>query len=145
MASTTSVSRDLGLLIVRLGVGLSFVIFHGYDKMAGGSELWAKVGGAMGHLGIHFAPAFWGFLAALSESVGAALIVLGVFFRPAAAFVAFTMLVAVLNHLNLPPDNPAAGWKGASHALELCSVSLGLLFLGPGQIALSSLWSKRSR
>ncbi len=145
MTSSHSTQRDVGLLVIRLGAGLSLVVFHGYGKITAGPELWANLGGAMGHLGIHFAPVFWGFLSAAAESVGAGLLVLGVLFRPAAALVAINMFVAAMNHLNLPPDSPGHGWSGASHALELFAVALGLLITGSGRFALSSLWSKKRR
>jgi len=123
---------NLGLLLIRIGVGLSLLLFHGWGKITGGPELWARIGENMGNLGIHVFPTFWGFMAAFSEFFGGAFLVLGVLFRPAAALVAFTMLVAAIRHLSLPPDAAAAGFQGASHALEILAVSLGLLFSGPG-------------
>lgn len=131
------ISRDFGLLLIRLGVGLSLALFHGYDKLTGGPETWTRVGGAMGNFGITFLPVVWGFMAAFSEGVCSILLVLGVLFRPAAMLLALTMLVAATRHLNLPPDNPNAGWSGASHALELLSVYLGFLLLGSGRYALT--------
>jgi putative oxidoreductase len=134
--SSSRINRDLGLLVIRLGVGLSMFLFHGYGKITGGPERWSGIGGSMESLGITFLPTFWGFMAAFSESVCSILLILGLFFRPAAALLAFTMFVAVLRHLGLPDDDPSAGWKGASHALELGSVFLGLLLAGSGRYAL---------
>jgi putative oxidoreductase len=128
---------DLGLLILRVGVGASMLILHGWGKLAGGAEMWARVGGAMANLGITFLPTMWGFLAALAESVGSLLLVLGVVTRPAAAMLAFTMLVATLSHLNMPPSEPRAGWMGASHAVKLLCVYLALVFTGPGKYSIS--------
>jgi putative oxidoreductase len=128
---------DLALLIVRVGVGLSMLVFHGYGKMAGGAEAWTRIGGSMANLGIAFLPTMWGLFAALSESVGSLLLILGVFTRSAAAFLAVTMSVATLSHLNLPPTEPSSGWRGASHALELLTVYMALLIAGPGKYALS--------
>lgn len=135
---------DLGLLLIRLGVGLSLFLFHGLGKITGGPETWERIGANMGHLGIHWAPVFWGFMAALAESAGALCLVLGVAFRPAAALVAFTMLVAMSRHLSLPPEASNAGWGGASHAMEILAVSLGLLAAGPGRFALALKPRKRS-
>lgn len=134
--SSSRINRDLGLLVIRLGVGLSLFLFHGYGKITGGPERWSGIGGGMESLGITFWPTFWGFMAALSESAGSLLVVLGLFVRPAAALVAFTMFVAVLRHLGLPDDNSSAGWKGASHALELGCVFFGLMLAGSGRYAL---------
>ncbi len=135
--SSDQINRDLGLLVIRLGIGLSMFLFHGYGKIAGGPERWESIGGSMATFGITFLPTFWGFMAAFSESACSILLVLGLFFRPAAGLLAFTMFVAVMRHLNLPDDNPSAGWSGASHALELGSIYLGLLMTGPGRHALS--------
>lgn len=140
-----NLKSDLGLLVVRAGTGLSLLLFHGYGKISGGPETWEKIGTSMANLGITFLPAFWGFMAAVSEFFCALLLVLGLFFRPAAALCAFTMFVAVMRHLNLPPDAGAAGWKGASHALELFSVFLGLLIVGPGRFTLSQVLRFPSR
>lgn len=141
--SKGTLKSDLGLLVVRAGTGLSLLLFHGWGKLSGGPETWEKVGGSMENLGITFLPVFWGFMAAMSEFFFALLLVLGLFFRPAAALLAFTMFVAVVRHLSLPPDAAGAGWKGASHALELCAVFTGLFILGPGRFALSRLVFRR--
>jgi len=131
--STEPIHRGLALLMIRLGIGFSMLAFHGYGKLIGGPETWARVGGSMQNLGITFAPVLWGFLAAFAEFFGSILLMLGVLFRPAAALLAFTMFVAILRHLNLPAEDPGSGWKGASHALELFAVYLGLLLAGAGR------------
>jgi putative oxidoreductase len=135
--SSDAISKDLGLLIVRLGVGLSMAVFHGYGKMSAGPEGWDSLGGAMERFGIGFLPVFWGFMAAFAEFACSGLLILGFLFRPAAFLLAVNMLVAVVHHLTLPPDSPSHGWAGASHAAELLAVYLGLLFTGPGKFALA--------
>lgn len=129
--------RDLGLLIIRLVVGFSVAAFHGYGKLTGGSERWEGIGGSMSNLGITFFPVFWGFMAMFAEFFGAILIMLGLFTRPAAALLACTMLVAMIRHLTLPADAPNAGWSGASHAMELFAVAIGLMLTGPGRFSIS--------
>jgi len=125
--------RDIGLIILRLGIGASMLIFHGYGKIMGGRAVWEKLGASMNIVGIDFLPVFWGFMAAFSESVCSALIILGILFRPAALLLAFTMFIAVVKHLTMLPGTSGAGWSGASHAIELFVVYLGLFFLGPGR------------
>jgi len=110
------------------------MLFHGWGKVSGGPETWERVGGSMANLGVTVFPVFWGFMAGFSELFCSALVILGVLFRPATLLLAITMAVAVLRHLSLPPDNDAAGWSGASHALELLAVYVGLFFAGPGRI-----------
>ena len=133
------VTRDWGLLLLRLVIGTSMAVLHGYAKISGGPESWTGLGGAMQELGISFLPAFWGFMAAFSEFFGSILLAVGLLFRPAAALLAVTMLVAVIRHLNIPAGEPGSGWNGASHALELLGVYVALTLTGPGRYALGLL------
>lgn len=125
--------KDIGLLIIRLGIGASILVFHGHAKLTGGPEVWAKIGGSMKIIGITFLPVFWGFMAAFAEVIGSLLIMLGILFRPAAALLAFTMLIAVLTHMNLTSWAFNPDWKGASHAIELLIIYIGLFLIGPGR------------
>lgn len=121
--------RDLGLLIARVGLGAMFMV-HGWPKLIGGPDKWAKLGKAMGTLGIDFAPTFWGFCAAVAEFFGGLLLATGVAFVPAALALVFTMLVAALMHLE-----KGDGLKGASHAIEAGIVFAALALTGPGRYA----------
>lgn len=125
--------RDVGLLVIRLVIGFSVAAFHGWGKISGGPERWEGIGGAMANLGLDFAPVFWGFMAGFAEFFASILIALGVAFRPALLLLIVTMLVAVTRHLSLPPDSESAGLRGASHALELLAVYVGLWLTGPGR------------
>lgn len=89
---------QIGLLIFRVGIGIS-ILLHGLPKLTGGVEMWTYIGGSMSIFGITFAPAFWGFMAAVAESVGGLLFALGLFFRPAAILLTGTMIVALATHL----------------------------------------------
>ncbi|MFH2036159.1 MAG: DoxX family protein [Candidatus Zixiibacteriota bacterium] len=131
---------DWGLLVIRLGIGLSMMTLHGYGKLTAGPEMWTKLGGQMPSFGIDFLPVFWGFMAMFSEFFASLLIILGLFFRPAALLLVFTMMVAAITHLNMPAGSERAGISGASHALEFMIVFLGLYFTGPGKFSISSLW-----
>lgn len=124
---------DLGLLLLRLGVGVSMALFHGWGKISGGPERWEGVGSSMAKFGLDFAPVFWGFMASFAEFFAAIFIVLGVLFRPATAMLGFTMFVAATVHITGPAGEPSSGWKAGSHALELLAASLALLLTGPGR------------
>ena len=132
-------TRDLGLLLVRVGVGTSMALYHGWGKISGGPARWHEIGDALPSLGLAFLPTFWGFMAGFSEFVASILLALGFLFRPAAALLAFTMLVAISHHLRLPAGEPGSGWRAASHALELLSVYVALFLSGPGKYALGLL------
>jgi len=119
--------RNTGLLILRIGLGLMFII-HGFPKLAGGPDGWAGLGGSMKVVGIDFFPVFWGFMAAVAETFGGFLLIVGLFYRPVCMLLVFTMVIAALVHLG-----KGDGLKGASHAIELGIVFLSLIFIGPGK------------
>jgi putative oxidoreductase len=123
--------RDVGLLVLRVGIGIMFVI-HGYPKIAGGTQMWEGLGKAMGVLGVNFAPVFWGFMAALAEFGGGICLALGIAFRIACSLMAFTMLVAAAMHLS-----KGDGFNGASHALELLILFVSLLLVGAGRFSVA--------
>ena len=122
--------RELGLLAMRVGLGLIFLV-HGSGKMFGGPEAWTQIGGAMSLLGVGFAPTFWGFMAAFAEFGGGVFFILGFLFRPAAIMLTFTMLVATNVHIS---KGDAFGVY--SHALTLAVVFFGLSFIGPGKLSI---------
>jgi putative oxidoreductase len=118
--------RNTGLLITRIGLGIMFMM-HGYPKLLGGPEQWESIGGAMKNAGIDFIPVFWGLLAAVTETFGGFLILIGLAFRPVCLLLTFTMAIAASVHLN-----SNEGFMSASHAIEVGFVFFGLAFIGPG-------------
>jgi putative oxidoreductase len=123
--------RNTGLLIIRVGLGMMMMV-HGFPKLSGGTEMWAQIGGSMKTVGVDFFPMGWGFMAAATEAVGGLFLLLGLFFRPAAILLLFTMIIASIVHLS----DPKQGIMDASHAIELGVVFLGLVFIGPGKYSI---------
>lgn len=121
--------RDIGLLILRLGIGASFVS-HGLPKLLGGPEMWTMVGSAMSNFGIHFWHPAWGFMAGTVEFLGGLLLIAGFLFRPACFFLASVMLVAMIYHLSSPV--PAVR-QAYSHAMEMMILFISLILIGPGR------------
>ena len=119
---------DAGLLLIRAGIGLMFVIAHGWSKLVGGPERWEKIGASMDRFGIEHFHTFFGFMAAFAESFGALLLMLGLFHRWAAALLFFTMFVAASRHLM---DGDGLG--KASHAIEAAILFAGLFITGAGK------------
>lgn len=123
-------SVDLALLVLRVGIGVSFVFVYGWAKITGGMGTWTDLGGNMAMFGITVWPALWGFMAALTEFGGGILLMLGLFFRPVLVFLLLTMTVATASHL-------AAG-EGPWHATEMATVFIALFLLGPGRYSLDA-------
>ncbi len=122
--------KNFGLLIIRLGLGLSFIM-HGSPKMFGGPPVWKDVGTVMRTAGVDLAPTFWGFMAAFAEFGGGILVILGFYFRPAVLLMAITMAMALNMHLS--KGDP---FRVYSHAMELGIVFVSLLFVGPGKFSI---------
>jgi putative oxidoreductase len=117
---------DKGLLVLRIGIGIIF-LSHGVPKLIAGSQMWEQLGMAMGNIGIHFAPVFWGFMAAIAESLGGLLLIFGRGIRITASFMLFDMLIAIIMHYKT-----GGGFSAASHAITLGIVLISLIISGPG-------------
>tara|TARA_R110002124_G_scaffold221839_1_gene387288 strand:+ start:11707 stop:12123 length:417 start_codon:yes stop_codon:yes gene_type:complete len=123
--------KDEGLLLLRVGVGLDFLILHGWGKIAGGHEMWINLGQVMPHFGVDEIAMVWGFIATLTESLGALLFAIGYKFRLVSGLLGITMVVAVYAHLS-----GGDGWGQASHALKMVFVFFGMMAIGAGKYAI---------
>jgi len=130
--------KDQGLLIIRIGLGLLF-IFHGYPKLAGGPAGWERLGKAMGFVGIHFLPMLWGFLAAITETIGGVLIIAGLAFRPVCALLVINLIVAAIFTYKVD-----GSFGDATHALEDAVMFSGLLFVGPGALSIDQKFNEKA-
>ena len=118
--------QDIGLLIMRVGLGLIF-IKHGFGKITGGTQTWQWLGSSMSNLGITFWPTFWGFMAACSEFFGGICLTLGLGTRFAAFFLSCVMFTASVMHWS--KGDP---FTTLSHPLSLLFVFVGLVLIGGG-------------
>ena len=129
--------RDLGLLILRTGFGLSFFWHHGYPKLAGGPQMWERIGDAVSNIGVTFGYSAFGLAAALSEGVGGLLFAAGLFFRPVCVAMLGVMTVATIEQFSRDMPQP-------EHALKNAFVLAGMFLVGPGRYTVSS-WLGRRR
>ncbi len=121
---------NTALLLLRIGIGVMMML-HGYPKLSGGPEKWEKLGGAIELVGIHFGYTFWGFMSAITESIGGLFLLLGLFFRPVCFLLLFNMIVATAKLLT-----GARGLLDATEAIELATVFLALFIMGPGSYSI---------
>jgi putative oxidoreductase len=126
---------ELGLLIIRCGVGVLLAIY-GYRKFAAGEPVLRGVGSAINSLGLNIATdgviaISLGIMAASAELFGGVLITIGFFFRPAVILALFTMFVAVMSKLAA-----SGGLSDYGHPLLYALVLGGLLFTGPGRMSI---------
>ena len=130
MKSTlTSPWADIGNLVLRVGIGLEMFVY-GWPKIMGGVALWEHSGAALaGVLGIHFLPVVWGFLVALSQALGGALIAIGFCARPAAFALAFVMGLAAVMVFQVTGGN----FKEWSHPAEAAVACLAIGLMGTGR------------
>lgn len=126
---------DAGLLVMRLGFAALMFILHGRARLMRAFDYsvfggpWPFVDLVAG-LGFPVAGVF-AVASALSESIGALLLAVGLLTRPAAAFLAIDMAVALYNETSGgdPIELPALYLIGA----------VGLAITGPGRYALDAL------
>ena len=118
--------RETGLLIMRVGLGVLFIILTGPVLLAGPSR-WASFGSAIRNLGLNNHFQFWGFLGALIGCLGGALMIFGLFFRPG------VLLVLTITFVHLLGALEGGTLRANLAAVELGLMLLGLLFVGLGK------------
>lgn len=131
--------RNIGLLILRIGLGVAFII-HGIPKLLGGPDTWTQYGMAMQYLGIDFAPMFFGFLAGVTEVFGGIFLVLGLFYRTALTLLTITMIVALVSNIG-----QGAGYPEFSHPLKMIIVFVSMMLIGPGKQSMDNRFNSRRR
>ena|SRR3990167_5034708 len=131
--NNSSPAKDLGLLVLRVGIGLIFIM-HGYPKLMGGQEKWLWLGNQMVYLGITFAPTVWGFLAAAAECIGGGMLVLGLGTRLAAFLMACVMIVAIVMHITIGDL-----FTVYSHPLAILIVFVSLFISGAGAYSVDNV------
>lgn len=125
-------NQNIGLLILRVSIGF-MLLLHGISKVADGFS------GLKGMLAGMDMPGFFAYGALVGEVVAPVLLIIGLLTRPAAAVVAFNMLVAVAmaQSAAIFSLTPMGGW-----AIELPMLfffpAVALIFTGGGKYIISS-------
>ena len=134
-----NLTQNGGILLLRVSSGILLLMNHGWDKIIAGPDKWSGLGqtGLMS-LGINSFHAFFGFMAAFSESICAILVIIGLLTRPAAALITITMLVGANFHISSGRGNPEM-------ALLYGIIFLSIGLLNPGKYSLDQLIFNRDR
>ena len=134
------VRLDAGLLVLRLGLATLMFALHGWARLGRafnysffGAE-WPFVSLVAG-LGFPMAGAF-AVASALSESIGALLLGVGFFTRPAAAVLVIDMGVALYNEIS--------GGDPIELPMLYLIGSVALMIAGGGRYSLDALWKRRA-
>ena len=117
---------DFGLLLLRVSVGVLFILYTA-PALMGGPSAWAHFGAGARNWGIHSHFQIWGFVVALLACIGGVLVIFGLFFRPAVLI----LLVFAIGHAI--GVKHGSGFRTALPSIEMCFVLAGILFVGPGK------------
>lgn len=125
---------DLGLLIIRLVIGLTFAA-HGTQKLFGwfGGYGLKGTGGWLDSIGVK-PGVLMALLAGLGELVGGLLFAAGVGTWIGAILIAFTMLIAIVKVHG--QNGYWATSNGYEYNLALIAVAIGVALIGPGAYVL---------
>jgi len=118
--------RETGLLLIRISIGVLFVLYTA-PPLIGGPTAWAHFGSGARHLGLDSHFQLWGFGGALFGCLGGVLMIFGLFFRIG------VLLVLVLAVAHAIAVETRSGFRVALPSIEMCLVLVGILFVGPGK------------
>jgi len=127
----TGKAQSIGLLILRIGVGVMFILY-GATKFAGGEQVLVRFGEGMKMLGVTGDFKMWGTVAALIQIVGGAALITGAFFRPLCFLLLFVMVMSSAWTIR----TQSGFWDlvyEAGRPINMGTVFLALLIIGPGR------------
>ncbi|MEH7454800.1 DoxX family protein [Gottfriedia acidiceleris] len=127
---------NIGLLIIRLVIGLLFV-GHGAQKLFGwfGGHGLKGTGGWFESIGMKPGVTI-ALFAGLAELIGGVLFTLGLLTPLAGIMIAGTMVMAIIKVHG--PNGLWATANGYEYNLTLLSVAIGIALIGPGKYALDA-------
>lgn len=128
---------ETSYFILRFSTGLMMCYYHGWSKILGDSDRWARLGNGLTQwIGLDALNVPLGFMAAFSESIGALLLAVGFMTRPTSFLLAFTMLVATIKNIT------GVGMEKAELSLLFLILSCVILMRGSGKYSLDQLLFK---
>jgi putative oxidoreductase len=117
---------DFGLLLLRVSIGVLFILYTA-PVLMGGPSAWGHFDAGVRSWGIHSHFQVWGFLGALLGCIGGVLVIFGLFFRPG---ILVLLVLAIAHAIGV---KHGSGFRTALPSIEMCFVLAGILFVGPGK------------
>jgi len=128
---------ETSYFILRFSTGLMMCYYHGWSKILGDSDRWARLGNGLTQwIGLDILNVPLGFMAAFSESIGALFLAVGFMTRPTSFLLAFTMLVATIKNIT------GVGMEKAELSLLFLILSCVIFMRGSGKYSLDQLFFK---
>jgi len=128
---------ETSYFILRFSTGLMMCYYHGWSKILGDSDRWARLGNGLTQwIGLDRLNVPLGFMAAFSESIGALFLAVGFMTRPTSFLLAFTMLVATIKNIT------GVGIEKAELSLLFLILSCVIFMRGSGKCSLDQLFFK---
>lgn len=130
-----------GTLALRIPAGIIFAA-HGAQKLFGWFGGYGLEGTGQWMDSIGLAPGYWmALLAGAAEFFGGLALIAGLLVRPAAAALAFAMVVAIFSvHID---KGLFMAKNGYEFALSLLAISVALVFSGAGRASIDHALSRR--
>lgn len=143
---TRDATASLGLLFLRVAIGLMLLIGHGLGKIQK-FDMAKDSFPVPDFFPLKYMSPFFSLTATIGAEVGcAALIILGLATRPAAFVIAFTMVVAAFNIHGSDPWFIAPGVQGPKEpALLYLIPAIAILLAGAGNYSLDAAFLKEGR
>ncbi|HEX2099815.1 MAG TPA: DoxX family protein [Candidatus Synoicihabitans sp.] len=120
---------DLGLLLLRVGFGVTMVVYHGWPKVTKFSSMFTTFADPVG-----VGPRASYLVAVGGEALAATLVVLGLFTRFAALWAAVVMGVAFF----IVHERALSGPRSGEMAFLYCVAFLTLVFTGAGRYSVDA-------
>ena len=117
---------DFGLLLLRVSIGVLFILYTAPALMSGPAA-WTHFGAGARNWGLHSNLQLWGFLGALFGCVGGVLLIFGLFFRIG---VLLLLILAIGHAIGV---TKGASFRFALPSIEICFVLAASLFVGTGK------------